>query len=42
MAGPRNLTIGALRLIGRSDITAATRWAGHFMHRPFTILNIVG
>jgi predicted transposase YbfD/YdcC len=42
MAGLRNLAIGALRLIGRSDITAATRWAGRFMHRPFTIPNIIG
>jgi predicted transposase YbfD/YdcC len=42
MAGLRNLAIGALRLIGRTDITDATRWAGRFMHRPFTILNITG
>jgi hypothetical protein len=42
MAGLRNLAIGAPRLIGRTDITDATRWAGRFMHRPFTILNITG
>jgi hypothetical protein len=40
MAGLRNLAIGALRLIGRTDITEATRWAGRFMHRAFNILNI--
>jgi hypothetical protein len=40
MAGLRNLGIGAIRLIGRTDITEATRWASRFMHRPFQILGI--
>lgn len=40
MAGLRNLAIGALRLTGRTDITAATRWASRFMHRPFDILGL--
>jgi predicted transposase YbfD/YdcC len=40
MAGIRNLAIGAIRLIGRTDITDATRWASRFMHRPFQILGI--
>lgn len=38
MAGIRILAIGAIRLIGRTDITDATRWASRFMHRPFQIL----
>jgi hypothetical protein len=36
----RNLAIGALRLAGRTDVTEATRWAGRFMNRPFTILGL--
>jgi predicted transposase YbfD/YdcC len=40
MAGLRNLAIGALRLAGRTDVTEATRWAGRFMDRPFTILGL--
>jgi predicted transposase YbfD/YdcC len=40
MAALRNLAIGALRLAGRTDITEATRWAGRFMDRPFTILGL--
>jgi predicted transposase YbfD/YdcC len=40
MAALRNLAIGALRLAGRPDITEATRWAGRFMDRPFTILGL--
>lgn len=40
MAGLRNLAIGAIRLTGRTDITATTRWANRFMHRPFHILGI--
>lgn len=41
MATLRNLAIGALRLAGRHDITEATRWASRYMHRPFTILEII-
>jgi predicted transposase YbfD/YdcC len=40
MATLRNLAIGALRLAGRADITEATRWAGRYMDRPFTILGL--
>jgi hypothetical protein len=40
MAGLRNLAIGALHLTGRRDITEATRWATHNMHRPFHILGL--
>lgn len=40
MAALRNLAIGALRLAGRTDVTEATRWAGRFMGRPFTILGL--
>jgi predicted transposase YbfD/YdcC len=40
MAALRNLAIGALRLAGRTDVTEATRWAGRFMDRPFTILGL--
>ena len=39
-AALRNLAIGALRPAGRTDITEATRWAGRYMHRPFTILGL--
>jgi hypothetical protein len=37
----RNLAIGALHLLGRRDITEATRWATRAMHRPFQILKLV-
>jgi hypothetical protein len=40
MVALRNLAIGALRLAGRPDIAEATRWAGRFMDRPFTILGL--
>lgn len=40
MAGLRNLAIGAIRIIGRTDITETARWAGRVMHRPFQILGI--
>ena len=40
MASLRNLAIGAIRLIGRTDITEATRWACRNMTRPFTILGL--
>jgi predicted transposase YbfD/YdcC len=40
MASLRNLAIGALRPAGRCDATEATRWAGRYMHRPFTILGL--
>jgi hypothetical protein len=41
MASLRNLAVGAHRLIGRTDIAEATRWAGRNMTRPFQILNLV-
>jgi predicted transposase YbfD/YdcC len=40
MAALRNLSIGALRMAGRIDVTEATRWAGRSMDRPFTILGL--
>jgi predicted transposase YbfD/YdcC len=40
MAALRNLAIGALRLAGRTDVTEATRWAGRYIDRPFTILGL--
>ncbi|MFC5746934.1 ISAs1 family transposase [Actinomadura rugatobispora] len=40
MASLRNLAIGALRLSGRTGITEATRWAGRYMTRPFTVLGL--
>jgi predicted transposase YbfD/YdcC len=40
MASLRNLAVGAHRLIGRTDIAEATRWAGRQMTRPFQILNL--
>jgi hypothetical protein len=40
MAAPRNLAIGALHLLGRRDITEATRWATRAMDRPFKILKL--
>lgn len=40
LAGVRNLTIGVLRLAGRTDLTEATRWAGRSADRPFTILGL--
>jgi predicted transposase YbfD/YdcC len=40
MAALRNLAIGALHLLGRRDITEATRWATRVMDRPFKILKL--
>jgi predicted transposase YbfD/YdcC len=40
MAALRNLSIGALHLAGRRDITEATRWAGRVIHRPFQLLGL--
>lgn len=40
MAALRNLAIGALHLLGRRDITEATRWATRVMDRPFKILQL--
>jgi predicted transposase YbfD/YdcC len=40
MASLRNLAIGALRLAGRPNITAATRWACRYMNRPFAVLGL--
>jgi hypothetical protein len=40
MAALRNLSIGALHLAGRRDITEATRWAARAMHRPFQLLGL--
>jgi len=40
MAALRNLAICALRLLGRTDVTEATRWAGRSMDRPFAILGL--
>jgi predicted transposase YbfD/YdcC len=40
MAALRNLSIGALHLAGRRDISEATRWAGREMHRPFQLLGL--
>lgn len=41
MAALRNLAIGALHLLGRRDITEATRWATRSMDRPFKILKLM-
>jgi predicted transposase YbfD/YdcC len=41
MAALRNLTIGAYHLLGRRDITEATRWATRVMDRPFKILSLI-
>jgi hypothetical protein len=41
MAALRNLVIGALHLLGRRDITEATRWATRSMDRPFKILKLL-
>lgn len=41
MAALRNLAIGALHLLGRRDITEATRWATRSMDRPFKILKVL-
>jgi predicted transposase YbfD/YdcC len=41
MAALRNLAIGAYHLLGRRDITEATRWATRVMDRPFKILNLI-
>ena len=40
MAALRNLAIGAIHLLGRRDITEATRWATRVMDRPFKILQL--
>jgi predicted transposase YbfD/YdcC len=40
MTALRNLSIGALHLLGRRDITEATRWTTRAMHRPFQILKL--
>ena len=40
MAALRNLTIGAIHLLGRRDITEATRRATRVMDRPFKILQL--
>lgn len=40
MAALRNLAIGALHLAGRHDTAEATRWAGRYIDRPFTILGL--
>ena len=40
MAALRNLSICALRLSGRTDVTEATRWASRSMDRPFAILGL--
>jgi predicted transposase YbfD/YdcC len=40
MAALRNLAVGALHLLGRRDITEATRWATRAMDRPFKILKL--
>ena len=40
MAALRNLSIGALHLAGRRDITEATRWAARAIHRPFQLLGL--
>jgi hypothetical protein len=40
MASLRNLAIGAFHLAGHADITEATRWAGRYMERPFTLLGL--
>jgi predicted transposase YbfD/YdcC len=41
MAALRNLAIGAYHLLGRRDITEATRWATRVMDRPFKILSLI-
>lgn len=40
MASLRNLAVGASRLVGRTDITEATRWACRYMSGPFAILGL--
>jgi hypothetical protein len=40
MATLRNLAVGALQQAGRHDTTEATRWAGGYIDRPFTILGL--
>jgi len=37
----RNLAVGALHLLGRRDITEATRWATRSMDRPFKVLKLI-
>jgi predicted transposase YbfD/YdcC len=41
MAALPNLAIGAYHLLGRRDITEATRWATRVMDRPFKILSLI-
>ena len=41
MATLRNLAVGALHQAGRHDTTEATRWAGRYIDRPFTILGLM-
>ena len=41
MSALRNLAIGALHLLGRRDITEATRWVTRVMDRPFKILGLI-
>ncbi|MDQ3765080.1 MAG: ISAs1 family transposase [Actinomycetota bacterium] len=41
MTALRTLSIGALHLLGRRDITEATRWATRSMDRPFKILKLM-
>jgi predicted transposase YbfD/YdcC len=41
MTALRNLAIGALHLLGRRDITEATRWVTRVMDRPFKILGLI-
>ena len=41
MAALRNLSIGAIRLTGRRDITETTRSANRNMTRPFKILKLI-
>jgi len=40
MAALRNLAIGAIHLLGRRDITEATRWVTRHMHRAFDLLHL--
>jgi hypothetical protein len=40
MAALRNLAVGTLHLLGRRDITEATRWLGRNMLRPVQLLDL--
>jgi predicted transposase YbfD/YdcC len=40
MAALRNLAVGTLHLLGRRDITEATRWLSRNMLRPFQLLGL--